>query len=849
MKILTVVGARPNFMKAAPIIRATERHTQEILQGQSALRGSREVLQHVLVHTGQHYDKLMSESFFVDLNLPRPDVYLGVGSGSHAAQTAEIMRKFEEVLLKERPDVVLVVGDVNSTLACALVTAKISCGPDDKRPLLAHVEAGLRSFDRTMPEEHNRVVTDHISDILFATEQSAVDNLKREGIPFDRVHFVGNTMIDSLLAFKDKAETSQILDRLGLRSASPKNSHQSGISPYAILTLHRPANVDDPRNLMEVLQGLEELSAQRPIIFPCHPRTQKRIAEFGLERYFQTRATTENAYAPTNGIYLIDPLGYLDFLCLMKHASMVLTDSGGIQEETTCLDIPCVTIRENTERPVTVESGTNIIAGTRKEGIREAIRRQMERRRGVVPRHWDGQAATRIIEALLRAPRRGGSGWEPFPVPSDAYESMPPVDSPPARVEEVKAATLKLHAYCRSNSWAGYDPYDALNSKVFRVLPFLNSRLPRLVLTQVLKQSPIDIRRLLFIPKTQNPKAIGLFLSALLKLSKAGLLNEEDSIRLMVDRLIVLRAPGTPYWCWGYSFPWQTRTILVSRGVPNLVCTSFAANALLDAYEQRQESQFLSMAASAAEYILNSLYWNDGGSVAGFSYPLPSLRVPIHNANFLAAALLCRVYRHTGDEKFLGPALRVARYSAEKQHADGSWDYGEAPSQRWIDNFHTGYNLCALQAICRDAETTEFESSIRRGGEFYRAHFFRPNGAPRYFHDRDYPVDIHCVAQSLITLLALRDLDSGNVPLAQSVFKWAMDHMWDEQGFFYYRVLRFGTIRTSYMRWSQAWMLLAMSTLVSEVNVKGDSPSRSSLAQARALTVAIPSGGRPRHCE
>jgi hypothetical protein len=379
-----------------------------------------------------------------------------------------------------------------------------------------------------------------------------------------------------------------------------------------------------------------------------------------------------------------------------------------------------------------------------------------------------------------------------------------------------EVAIVKLLDYCRANDWAGYDPYDATNSRVFDALPFLNSRLPRLVLTQLLKRSPINVRPLLLIPKTQNPKAIALFLSALLKPSKTELAEQESLIRLMIDRLIALRSPGVSYWCWGYSFPWQTRTILVPVGAPNLVCTTFVADALLDAYEQRRESQCLSMAVSAAEYILNELYWTDESSIAGFEYPLPSVRNQVHNANFLAAALLCRVYKHTGEEKFLGPAMKVARYSAAKQQAGGSWYYGEAPSQRWIDNFHTGYNLCALRSISRCVETTEFDSCIQRGFEFYQDHFFREDGAAKYFHNRTYPLDIHSVAQSIITLLAFRDLDPGSVSMAHSVFQWAMDHMWDDSGFFYYRVLRYCTIRTSYMRWSQAWMLLAISTLLSE---------------------------------
>src|SRR6266481_3531904 len=385
--------------------------------------------------------------------------------------------------------------------------------------------------------------------------------------------------------------------------------------------------------------------------------------------------------------------------------------------------------------------------------------------------------------------------------------------------DHLEAKILKLLAYCRANDWAGYDPYDALNSRMFAALPFLNARLPRLILTQALKRSPIDVRPLLVIPKTQNPKAMALFLSAFVKLSRIGVAEAGELGELMVERLIALRSQGIPYWCWGYSFPWQTRTIVVPRGAPNLVCTTFVGNALLDAYEQRQDTRCLSMAVSAAEYVLKELYWTGSDSAAGFSYPLPDLRNQVPNANFLGAALLCRVYKHTSKQKFLGPALKVARCAAAMQHPDGSWDYGEAPSQRWIDNFHTGYNLCALQSIGRDAETTDFEPCLRGGLEFYRAHFFREDGAPRYFHNRTYPLDIHCVAQSIITLLALKDLDPSNVPLARSVFQWAVNHMWDERGFFYYRVLRFCTIRIPYMRWGQAWMLLAMSTLLCEADM------------------------------
>jgi hypothetical protein len=377
---------------------------------------------------------------------------------------------------------------------------------------------------------------------------------------------------------------------------------------------------------------------------------------------------------------------------------------------------------------------------------------------------------------------------------------------------QLETAVEKLLAYCQENNWAGYEPYDVLNSKIVTSLPFLlDFKLPRLVLTQALKRSPINVRGLLLVPKTQNPKALGLFLSALVRLSTAE--NHDGLIDLMIERLVALRSQGSRYWCWGYNFPWQTRTELVPRWAPNLVCTAFAADALLDAYELRNDPRCLTMAASAAEFILNELYWSEGERV-GFGYPLPSMHNQVHNANLLAAALFCRVRKHTGDERFLAPALRVARYSAAQQRADGGWAYGEARTQQWIDNFHTGFNLSALRTISRYAETTEFDSCLQRGFEFYRSHFFREDGAVRYFHNQTYPIDTHCVAQSIITLLDLQDLDNGNIPLAHSVFQWAMDHMWDSRGFFYYRILRTCTIRTSYMRWTQAWMFLALSRLL-----------------------------------
>jgi UDP-N-acetylglucosamine 2-epimerase (non-hydrolysing) len=397
-------------MKAAPIIAAIHDYNNRlaISPNPNGFGGSHIALQNVLVHTGQHYDEVMSDRFFADLNIPKPDVNLGVGSSSHAAQTAEIMKRFEEVLLRERPDLLVVVGDVNSTLACALVAAKISLDTDGTRPLIAHVEAGLRSFDRQMPEEINRILTDHVADLLFVTEDSGLRNLHDEGIPREKVHFVGNTMIDSVLAFKDRADRSDILERLGLRNSNGGHTSADATARYALLTLHRPSNVDQPITLMNILEGLEELSNTCPVIFPVHPRTRKRIVDFGFERFFRTQngpcEGDGSSYPHTDcRIGLVEPLGYLDFLCLMGNAAMVVTDSGGIQEETTCLGIPCVTVRENTERPVTVYVGTNVLAGTTKEGIRRATREQLKSRvSSAVPEAWDGKSAQRILDTICR---------------------------------------------------------------------------------------------------------------------------------------------------------------------------------------------------------------------------------------------------------------------------------------------------------------------------------------------------------------------------------------------------------------------------------------------------------------
>jgi UDP-N-acetylglucosamine 2-epimerase (non-hydrolysing) len=361
LKIINVVGARPNFMKIAPIMAA---YTQY------------EAIEPLLVHTGQHYDERMSDLFFRQLGIPEPDANLGIGSGTHAEQTAGIMKAFEPIVAERRPDAVLVVGDVNSTIACGLVAVKSGAK-------LVHVEAGLRSFDRTMPEEINRLLTDAISDLLFCTEQSGVDNLLREGIPREKIFLVGNVMIDTLLKNKARAEDSTLLSELGL---DPRN--------YAVVTLHRPSNVDDAAVLSRILDALDVIQKEIPVIFPIHPRTRRNLASCALGQRAEEM----------KGLHLLDPVGYLDFLHLMANSRLVLTDSGGIQEETTILKVPCLTLRENTERPVTVEVGSNQIVGADPERILRAYRGVMDGRwrEPAIPPLWDGRAAERIVEILVR---------------------------------------------------------------------------------------------------------------------------------------------------------------------------------------------------------------------------------------------------------------------------------------------------------------------------------------------------------------------------------------------------------------------------------------------------------------
>ncbi len=366
LKVLNIVGARPNLPKIAPLMHEMQRH---------------EEIDAVLVHTGQHYDENLSDIFFRQMGIPSPQVNLDVGSGSHAWQTAEILKRIEPVLTERKPDLILVVGDVNSTIAVSLAAVKLGIP-------VAHVEAGLRSFDRTMPEEINRVLTDALADYLFVTEEDAIANLLKEGRPRESIFMVGNVMIDSLRHFLPIAQRSGIGEDLGLKNGA-------GWQRFGVLTLHRPSNVDSTEKLRELLGAIDAVAAEMPVIFPVHPRTQQRLTQGGISHHPQLR--------------LISPIGYLDFLCLMSKASLVLTDSGGIQEETTALGVPCLTLRENTERPVTISQGTNLLVGTDPAKIIASAKDVLagKSKAGRIPPMWDGHAAQRIVEVLLKVVPRG----------------------------------------------------------------------------------------------------------------------------------------------------------------------------------------------------------------------------------------------------------------------------------------------------------------------------------------------------------------------------------------------------------------------------------------------------------
>jgi UDP-N-acetylglucosamine 2-epimerase (non-hydrolysing) len=375
LTIINIVGARPNLPKIAPLMREMQRHPE---------------IEPILVHTGQHYDEALSDIFFRQMGIPTPQVNLEVGSGSHAAQTAEVLKRVEPVLIERQPDLVLVVGDVNSTIAVSLAAVKLGIS-------VAHVEAGLRSFDRSMPEEINRILTDALADYLFVSEEDAIQHLLKEGRPRESIYLVGNVMIDSLRHFLPLAQKSAIGEQLALKNGAAWQR-------FAVLTLHRPSNVDSTERLAELLGAIDSIAAQVPVIFPVHPRTQQRLAQAGIKTHPQLK--------------LIPPIGYLDFLCLLSKATLVLTDSGGIQEETTALGVPCLTLRENTERPITISEGTNQLIGTDPAKIIAAAHDIIagKGKPGRIPPFWDGHAAARIVDVLLKNPPLGPHRKSTLPV-------------------------------------------------------------------------------------------------------------------------------------------------------------------------------------------------------------------------------------------------------------------------------------------------------------------------------------------------------------------------------------------------------------------------------------------------
>ncbi len=360
-KIISVVGARPNFIKIAPLAKAFKKYKKDI--------------KHLICHTGQHFDQRMSEIFFDQLQMPRPDFHLGVGGGSHAEQTARIMLGLEQVLSEECPDLVIVPGDVNSTLAASLVASKMGIP-------IAHIEAGLRSFDKTMPEEINRIVTDVVSDYLFVTEHSGISNLRDEGMDESKIHFVGNTMIDTLESHYETIEACKVTQEMGLVPGK-----------YIVGTFHRPSNVDEPDALKDLMGTLSRLAAQRQLVFPVHPRTRKNIKKYGLDKNLP------------KGLIITDPLGYIEFLSLMRYAELVITDSGGIQEETTYMGVQCITVRKNTERPVTIDVGTNQLVGTIMDKVEKTAMDILggTTKPGRIPELWDGKAAKRIAEIIAES--------------------------------------------------------------------------------------------------------------------------------------------------------------------------------------------------------------------------------------------------------------------------------------------------------------------------------------------------------------------------------------------------------------------------------------------------------------
>ena len=375
---------------------------------------------------------------------------------------------------------------------------------------------------------------------------------------------------------------------------------------------------------------------------------------------------------------------------------------------------------------------------------------------------------------------------------------------------ELKDSIIRLLNYCKNKNWAGYDPFDGLNSKIFELMPFHSKKLPRLFFIQFMKHFPINLRPIILVPKEQNPKGLALFASSLIRLSDMGLIKDLGLIDAIIKKLIKLKSPNQKNYCWGYNFDWQNRGFFLPKFSPNIICTTFAANAVLDAYEKYSKTGYLDMAVSAGCFLISDLNRMEDESGLCFSYTQYD-KNQVHNANLLGAAFLGRLYSVTGDKKFFDLALKAVEFSVKKQHEDGSWPYGERKAQRWVDNFHTGYNLIALKKFGQYTGNKNFTDSIQKGFQFYLKNFFTTDGLPKYYHNKLYPIDIHAIAQSIVTLVELSSFDEGAVDMAIRVYRWAIKNMQSKNGYFYYQQERFFKNKILYMRWSQAWMLYALA--------------------------------------
>jgi hypothetical protein len=384
-------------------------------------------------------------------------------------------------------------------------------------------------------------------------------------------------------------------------------------------------------------------------------------------------------------------------------------------------------------------------------------------------------------------------------------------------IDRIKTPLLELLQYCRNHQWSGYDPYDGLSSRILKNSAFLRNRIGRLLVIQANKRSPINFRNLIRIPKEQNPKALALFCSAVIKLHHLKWLQEADLCTKLVERLIELANAYPPYCAWGYNFDWQNRSTFVPQHTPNIVVTAFAGNALLDAYKANGEQTLLEYAMQAGYFLLKGLNRTGSGDEICFSYT-PLDQTQVHNANLLGAVLLARLYSETQESLFRHTSVQAANFTVHRQNCDGSWFYGTHPTQEWIDHFHTGFNLVALHQIQIFIHSSEFAESLASGFRYYITHLFNESGLPKYYHNQLYPIDIHCISQSIITLVELHRLDAESLNRAATIFKWAIAHMKSKEGYFYYQKRRLFTVKIPYMRWSQAWMLVALASLAEQWN-------------------------------